>query len=245
MECIIDFDSLNLGVFKKIFVLVSGGFDSTYLYEIIKTKFHEKVYPVNCFNPYEYNNTLKQIQKTDKNYIKIEPEAYKDIIKESFLKLPKAYKLKKQKRYHKRIFPFCYVLKYKNFLKDKLFKEEDTVIISGIKKGDGTQRSIWLTQLSQGREPCNQSNGEATFFHKHKTGQLYCYPLRDFTKRELPENIKNKLREKYPYLEHSGCVLCPVLVLFNLISEGDRYEKSVQYAKNLGVYPNKDIRIYI
>ena len=236
-----EFDFLELSKFKKIFVLVSGGFDSTYLYEIIRKAFLEKTYPVNCFNPYEYNKTLKQIEKNDKNFISIKPENYKDVIKKSFLNLPKAFKLKKSKKYHKKIFPCCYVLKHRNFLKDKQFKENNTVIISGIKRGDGTQRRIWLTQLSQGREPNNQSNGKPTFYHKHRTGQLYCYPFRDFTKRELSENIKNQLWKKYPYLEHSGCVLCPVLVLFNLISEGNRYEKSLQYARNLGVFPYQDI----
>ena len=235
LENITSFDFKELNQFNKIYVLVSGGFDSTYLYELIKNIYPEKTIPVNCFNPYEFNKTLKKIKKNDSKYISIEPENYKDVIKESFLKLPEAFKLKELKKYHKKIFRCCYILKHKKFLKDIQFKEKDTVIISGIKRGDGTQRRIWLTQLSQGREPCNQSNGKSTFYHKHKTGQLYCYPFRDYTKRQLSDNIKDKLYLKYPFLEHSGCVLCPVLVLFNLVSEGDRYHKSIQYAKNLGV----------
>ncbi|MCK4422500.1 MAG: hypothetical protein KAV18_00325 [Candidatus Omnitrophica bacterium] len=39
--------------------------------------------------------------------------------------------------------------------------------------------------------------------------------------------------------KHSGCILCPVLVVFNLISEGERYEKSMSYARNLGVIPKE------
>ena len=239
-----EFDLLELEKFDKIYVLVSGGFDSTYLYEVIKLGFPNKTYPVNCFNPYEYNKTLKQIEIKDNNFIRVNPKNYKDVIKNSFLQIPKAIKLKKQKKYHKKIFPCCRVLKHKDFMKDKRFKEKNTVVISGIKRGDGNQRNFWLRQLSEGREPRNQSNGKPTFYHKHKTGQLYCYPFRDHSKKELSDEIKNRLYKKYPYIKHSGCVLCPVLVVFNLISEGERYHKSLQYARNLNVIP-KGIKAWL
>jgi len=241
MKNITTFDFKELNKFKEIYVLVSGGFDSVYLYEIIKNLFPKKTFPLNCYNPYEWNKTLKQIEENDENFIKIKPGNYKDVIKNSFLKLPQAYELKREKKYHKKIFPCCRVLKHKEFFKDDRFKENNTVIISGIKRGDSHQRGIWLTQLSQGKEPCNQSNGEPTFYHKHKGGQLYCYPFRDYMVRELLDNIKNKLWKKYPYLEHSGCSLCPVLVLFKIVSEGKRYERSVQYARNLNVFHYRDI----
>lgn len=235
MENIIKFDFKSLEIFDKIYVLVSGGFDSTYLYEIIKKLYPEKTYPTNCYNPYEYNKTLKKIEGNDENFLKIEPKNYKDIIKESFLKLPEAYKLKEKKKYHKKIFPCCYILKHKNFKKDKRFKEANTVVISGIKWGDGKQRRLWLSQL----------HNRDQFYHRHQTGELYCYPYRDYSYYELPDDIKNELWKKYPYLEHSGCSLCPVLVLFNLIGEGKRYERSLQYAKQLGVFPYKDINEFI
>jgi len=235
LENITTFNFKELNEYHKIYVLVSGGFDSTYLYEIIKNLFPNKTYPVNCYNPYEFNKTIKKIKESDNNYISIKPNQYKDVLKESFLKIPEAIKLKKENKYHKKIFKCCNVLKHKNFLKDKRFQESNTIIISGIKRGDGKQRRIWLTQLSKGIEPRNQSNHKPTFYHKHLTKQLYCYPFRDYTKRELPDNIKDKLYSKYPFIEHSGCVLCPVLVVFNLISEGDRYFKSINYAKKLNV----------
>ena len=227
----------NFNAFEKIFVLVSGGIDSTYLYEQFKKVYKEKVYPVNCFNPYEQNETLKQISM-DKNYIQIKPNKkynYGLILKESFLKLPLARILKKEKRYHKKIFPCCYYIKHKAFLKDKLFQNDKCIVISGIKHGDGTQRRIWLTQMKNGNNPRNQSNGKSTFFHKHLGGQLYCYPFRDFTVRELPNIVIKRLRKKYPTLKHSGCEICPVLVLFNIKKENKRYIKSLNFAKKLGV----------
>jgi hypothetical protein len=228
---------INLKNFDKIFVLVSGGIDSTYLYEKLKKGYGNKVYPVNCFNPYETSPTLSKISE-DSNFIQIKPKEkynYGEIIKEAFLKLPEARELKKQGKYSKKIFPCCYYIKHKAFLNDKQFQEDNTVVISGIKRGDGTQRRIWLTQLSQGREPCNQSEGKPTFFHKHKGGQLYYYPFRDYKWRELPDICIRRLRKKYPNLQHSGCQICPVLVLFNLTDEKERYIKSIEYANKLGL----------
>ena len=229
----ISFNFNQLNQFKKIFVLVSGGIDSTYLYETIKEIFPSKTYPVNCYNPYEQNETLKEISK-DPKFIQIKPGkefSYKNILKNAFLKLPEAYKLKKQKSYHKKIFPCCYYIKHKMFLNHPLFKLKNTVVISGIKRGDGQQRFFWLNKLKN----------ENTFFHKHKGGQLYCYPFRDYTKRELNDDLIDPLYKKYPHLKHTGCYLCPVLVLFDLKSEGKRYIDSVKYAQKLGVYPNKSL----
>ena len=235
MKNIIDFDFKTLESFDKIYVLVSGGYDSAYLYEIIKELYPKKTYPVNCYNPYEYNKTIKQMEKNDKKFIRINPKDFKDIIKKSFLNLPKAYKLKVEKKYHKKIFPCCYVLKHKNFKKDKRFKEDNTVVISGIKWGDGKQRRLWLSQL----------HNKGKFFHRHQTGEMYCYPYREYPHYELPEEIKEGLEDIYPNIEHTGCSLCPVLVLWDLKYENKRYERSVQYARNLGVFPNKSIDEFI
>lgn len=78
-------------------------------------------------------------------------------------------------------------------------------MISGIKRGDGRQRGIWLKSLEN----------RDTFFHLHKTKQFYCYPFRDYKMRELPVHTINQLMIKYPNLTHSGCKICPVLVLFS------------------------------
>lgn len=227
----------HLSKFKKIYVLVSGGFDSTYLYEKLKKAYGDKIYPVNCFSPYETSDALDKIAE-DPNFIQIKPDEdynYGEILKEAFLKLPDARELKEEGKYHKKIFPCCYFIKHKAFLNDPLFKETNTVVISGIKQGDGTQRRIFLLQLSRGEEPRNQSGGKPTFYHRHLGGQLYCYPFRDYKWKELPDICKRNLRRKYPNISHSGCKICPVLVLFNIKKEGERYKRSVEYAKKLGV----------
>ncbi len=223
--------------FKKIFVLISGGIDSTYLYEIIKKWHGNRVYPVNCYNPYENSDTLKQIKNLDPNFIQIFPSKnlnYKKILREAFLNLPKALELKKQGKYHKKIFGCCYYIKHKAFLSHPMFKEEGTVVVSGIKRGDGKQRRIFLSQLRNGTFKTLPEK-KPTFFLKHRTGQLYFYPFRDYNFKELPKITMNRLRKKYPNLKHSGCKICPVLLLFNEKSDMSRYEKSKKYAQNLGL----------
>lgn len=235
----INFNIDLLKSFKKIFVLISGGFDSTLLAEWIYYHYPKTTYFVNCFNPYE-NSDVLEYYKRQINFIEVKPNKkdnlnYGKILKESFMKIPKANELRIDKKYHKKIFPCCYHIKHKHFYKYVLFKENNTVIISGIKRGDGSQRRIWLLQMSRGTNPRNQSEGKPTFFHKHKTNILYCYPFRDHLTRELNEEIKELLYDKFPTLEHSGCQICPVLVVFNIKREGKRYEKSMDYAKKLGL----------
>jgi len=226
MKNITTFDFTTLGKFKKIFVLVSGGIDSTYLYEMIYPLFPEKTYAVNCWNPYEQSKTLSILKKLP-NFIEVRPEEqmkYHDILIESFLKIPQAEEARKRGKYHKKIFPCCYYMKHQAFKKDPLFQEQNTVVISGIKYGDGMQRRIWLTQLKN----------EMKWFHRHVWGALYCYPFRDYQKRELPKKIYQELSRTYPGLRHSGCRLCPVLVVFrDKIKDEPRVLESVKFYHKL------------
>lgn len=219
MKNITTFNFEELEQFEKIFVLVSGGIDSTYLYEMIYPLFPEKTFAVNCWNPYEQSKTLDTLKQFP-HFLSIQPAEeydYRQILEESFQNLPQAFEAKRAGKYHKKIFPCCYYIKHKAFFKDQLFQQDNTVVISGIKYGDGQQRRFWLTDMKK----------RDLFFHKHKTGQLYCYPFRDYKQRELPEDILNQLRKKYPALDHSGCKICPVLVLFDI--EDPRTQPSKEF----------------
>lgn len=230
MQNITTFDFHELQRFDKIFVSVSGGYDSTYLYTLIKELYPLKTYCVNCYNPYEISSTLLQL-KHDPFFIQIKPIEqynYGEILKNAFLKLPDAFKLRSKGKYSKKVFGCCYYIKHKSYLNDPLYSTPNSVVISGIKRGDGQQRFMW----------CEQLRKLNTFFHTHKQGQVFCYPFRDYTKRELPITIKRALQQIYPTISHSGCSICPVLVLFNLKKESSRYIRSIQYAKQLGVIPS-------
>lgn len=242
MQNITTFDFSELNRFRKIFVLVSGGIDSTYLYEMIRSVCDSsKVFPVNCWNPYEGSATLKELEK-DPKFIRIVPGIeynYAEVLKDAFLALPKAREYKKEGKYSKKVFGCCYILKHKAFMANPLFSEENTVVVSGIKYSDGRQRQLWLKSLVDG---ITASKGTIilnapTFYHIHKNGQNYCYPFRDYKTREIPEEIVSELKQKYPLLAHSGCKICPVLVLFEKrIKNEPRLAASIAYAKQLGVY---------
>jgi hypothetical protein len=255
----INFDAKVLDRYDFLYVLVSGGFDSTLLYEFVKYHYPDNTIPVNCWNPYENSKTLQQITK-DPKFTSVRPKKgsfkYGKTLKESFLKLPEAYVRQIDKNsppYHKKFFPCCYHIKHKDFDRLPQFKESGSVVISGIKRGDGMQRRIWLTQMSRGTNPRNLHatkwkvkkykretrriplNGKPTFFHEQKNGIFKCYPYRDHVQRELSMEIQNILWYKYPHLDTSGCQVCPILILFNLVGEKDRFKKSANYANNLGV----------
>jgi hypothetical protein len=236
MKNITNFDFTELKQFDKIFCLVSGGIDSTYLYEMIKQECgSDRLYPVNCFNPYESSKTLIQLQH-EPHFIEVKPaEAidYKQILYDSFLKIPAAYQLRRQHKYQKKVFPCCRLIKHEAFLHDLLFKEPNTVVISGIKRGDGTQRRIFLTSLENGHGS-QASIVESSFYLRHQGGQYFCYPFRDYRRKEFPEFIIKQLRKKYSFLTHSGCCICPVLVVFqDKIKKEPRMAASLRYWNSL------------
>jgi len=245
MKNITTFDFTSLNQYKKIFCLVSGGIDSTYLFEMIKQSIDlSKIFPTNCFNPFESSTTLNTI-KQNTNFISIKPDSeynYGQILKNAFLNLPKSFQMRK---YSKKVFECCYYIKHKAFMNNPIFSESNSVVISGIKYNDGMQRRMFLKSLIDGKE---RSKGVKilnfpTFYHIHKNGQNYCYPFRDYLNKDLPVDIVAELRNTYPNLTHSGCSICPVLLRFEkrILKSKEpfdliRLNTSIEYAKRLNVY---------
>jgi hypothetical protein len=241
------FDFKELDKFDKIFVLVSGGIDSTYLFEKIKQECeNEKVYAVNCWNPYENSPTLEQIREYER-FIEVRPFTeldYKQILTESFMKIPEAIELRKRGKYQKKVFPCCRLIKHQAFFDDPMFKEPNTVVVSGIKYGDGMQRRLWLQSLKTGKTTTKGTViiDAPTYYHKHKGGQLYCYPFRDYRKREFSESVMDELKKTYPKIRHSGCAVCPVLVLFqDKIKDEPRLDASMRFWNSLNDQNKLDI----
>ncbi len=222
------FDFKELNRFEKIFVLVSGGIDSTLLFEYcLQYCDNNKVYAVNCYNPFETNETIKEIAKYER-FIQIKAENepnYKQVLIDSFRNIEKAKKARAEGKYSKHVFSCCKFIKHDAFKKHPLFKQENTVVLSGIKPTDGQQRRLWLQYLRTGKATTKGAKpiDAPTFYYKHQEGQLYCYPFRDYKITEdihplkgtdFPEDIMEELYQKYPNLNHSGCTFCPVLVVF-------------------------------
>jgi len=224
----INFDIGLLKQFKKIYVLVTGGMDSTLLWEYIHSHYPFAT-PVNFWNPYETNAVLTGMKNLP-GFVEIKPVKkveYAKIMDEAFLQLPNARRALAAGKYSKTLFPCCYFFKHKLAFRGKLLKDEGSCVISGIKAGDGRTRRIWTCKLRK----------RDTFIHRHKTGQTYVYPLRDYWKREFPREVQDELRVKYPGIGHTGCYVCPVLVLFEdrRIERGRRYDESLRKAASLGV----------
>ncbi len=232
------FDLNSLSGYRKIFVLVSGGIDSTYLWELIREKYPERTIPVNCVNPMESNTTIHEIAKHPK-FIAVAPtnigngeRTYASVLYDAFQNIPAAMELKKREKYSKKIFQCCKWIKHDAFKSNPMFAEADTCVISGIKAGDGSQRRLFLKSLKDGVERAKGVKilSHPTFTHKHKWGATYVYPFRDYIHNELPHDLVTALRKRYPKLTHSGCKLCPVLVVMAHRTYTDpRFIQSMEY----------------
>lgn len=237
----IHFDIELLKKFEKIYVLVSGGHDSTLLAEWISHHYPKTTYFVNCYNPYETSPTLTDFES--KGLIVVKPDQqydYSQILKDAFCKLNDAAILREKGDYGKHVFGCCSIIKHKAFMTDDLFKEKGSVVISGIKGGDGMQRRFFLSGLRYAKSTTNNMvvPPEPSFFYKHKGGQLYCYPLRDYMKADFSSNLMKEIKKLHPKLQHSGCAICPVIVLFGDRIKKDksgliRFNRSIKYLQQL------------
>lgn len=234
-----------LDQYEKIVVLVSGGIDSTLLWMIARELYPDRVMGYNCWNPLERSETLKQILQDPRASTHRPATAvqYGDVIRESFLRIPDARQARVEKRYHKKIFPCCAAIKHDFFKRDPLFQDPGVVVLSGIKAGDGQRRAGWLLEMRVGTLASHPNSAPTrttiippdSWFHRHLWGALYAYPFRDVFNRDFPDPVVNHMRQEFPSLAHSGCSVCPVLVVFDIYDEGERYWRSRNFARKLGV----------
>jgi len=240
--------------FKKKIVLISGGVDST---AIALEFFYRKE---KCY--YLHNNTGlvmksskdtmdKLYQKTKSNvidFIKVDAQDYldyfserkklqekitvKNVIQEAFERADTVLEVMNTKGYYDRnIFSCCSRLK-KNpmlwYLKQnkELFPIDETVIISGI-ASYGTESSNRKMRLSQIRN-------KDTFLRYHTSkDRWYAYPLRDFRKKEV--TVKRLTDNGFNDVKESGCVICPVSILFQKYNTNPKQYLSSKkyYLKNV------------
>ncbi|MEE9409355.1 MAG: hypothetical protein V3V41_00320, partial [Candidatus Heimdallarchaeota archaeon] len=178
-------DIRKLNKFKRVYVLASGGKDSTFtalnLWQLrnwIKTDvilFFEDT----GNNTKEARATIKQLGEetfqlqflTSKDYISKKPLK---LVIESFSRIPQAKQLLLEGKYSKKVFPCCYALKEGPFLQwlKKDDHNEDCFILS-IGISDAWWRRKWLLNLRRQQKR----------FHFNSQKQVwYYYPLRDIRK---------------------------------------------------------------
>jgi len=106
------------------------------------------------------------------------------------------------------------------------FPLEKTVFISSIAPYESKQRRLRLIELRK----------KNTYIRYHKSnGFYYAYPLRDL--KDRTEIIKILNKHNFNEVRGSGCVLCPVLLLFNMAKEdlNVTLKLNVTICKTLGI----------
>jgi 3'-phosphoadenosine 5'-phosphosulfate sulfotransferase (PAPS reductase)/FAD synthetase len=201
--------------YENIYILVSGGRDSTYT----AYQFFTRELPAILL----HHNTTLRLPSAIKTldwlkivtrypYIETKPECdVKQILKESFLVIDK---LKEMDYYHKKHFKCCYFLKekpFRKFLRLNPDIRQTSIIISSIRPGEGNKRSYFLNKLRQ----------KGTFFNFNKKFRvMYGYPLRDTKAKDITKYFKKRhWNEK---IKHSGCSICPVVYHFNLFKKSPK-----------------------
>jgi 3'-phosphoadenosine 5'-phosphosulfate sulfotransferase (PAPS reductase)/FAD synthetase len=140
----------------------------------------------------------------------------KEILTESFKNIDKAKLLLKNYEFSKKVFKCCYNLKEKPTREFYKSISKDSIVFLGIKKEDNKNRRIWLLRLEK----------KNTFIHYNKNKRIFIgYPLRDISNETIVDFI-NKSNFK---VFHSGCVICPILLLFNNKKDLKRYVYSKKF----------------
>jgi 3'-phosphoadenosine 5'-phosphosulfate sulfotransferase (PAPS reductase)/FAD synthetase len=212
-----------LNRFNRIYVLVSGGKDSTYtVIKLLKNSFLIKS-PIILLhnNTTLQKNSAKTILRIFQGQIEdqysifyeeilvtdyIDKDTTKIVSESAINEMPKAIKLLEAGKYRKNVFSCCYWLKEKPF--EKWLQLEDhskDLFVLSIKPGDSSQRGLFLARIRK----------QKTFFWFNRRRRvMYWYPLRD-TKQKTVDQVL--LQDKlFWQTRKSGCIGgCPVIKLFN------------------------------
>jgi 3'-phosphoadenosine 5'-phosphosulfate sulfotransferase (PAPS reductase)/FAD synthetase len=219
--------------FQRIYILVTGGKDSTYvalMLHALRFWIKKPVYLLwgDTGNSMAQNRKIMEglSEKTGweliviKNTLKHSPMK---LVINSMKRLPDAKELLNEGKYSKKVFPCCYWLKEKPFM--EWLKKEDhskDVFVVGIKLGDGWQRRRFLLDMIEAEEKFR--------FNRMKKVWYY-YPLRDTVTHDV-EKVLTKEKDFWN-TPHSGCRVCPILALFNIEKEGERYFRTMRVLKRM------------
>jgi 3'-phosphoadenosine 5'-phosphosulfate sulfotransferase (PAPS reductase)/FAD synthetase len=211
-----------LNKFKRIYILTSGGKDSTYtILNLLTQQFliHRPIVLLHTDTSVESATTKRTLTLIQQNFCPLEKVSFEVLKAADYLdhepqfyvrqsaenEMDEAIRRLENGTYHKNVFSCCYWLKKKAF--ELWIKEEDHTkdcFVMAIKKGDSEDRCRFLASL----------NRKNTFYHwniRHKA--MYFYPLRDIRQKRVNNFL---LQDKIFWdTQRSGCIGgCPVLKLF-------------------------------
>ena len=226
--------------FETIYCHVSGGVHTTASAYLLKDHGFENVSLIHNLTYLEYPECLNLIQKiifdTDYSYNVIPPnlkgKRMSEIMRESFSAIPKIKKGLEDETIKpdnvRDYITCCKIFKKtpSRIWYTKNIDKKNSVIIMAICPYESKNRKRHLTELRQ----------KNTFIRLHKThGNVYhAYPFRD-AYNEYP--FYKYLLTKGINPMHCGCQICPMRIIFNMASPGDKsilfYEKLAGESKIL------------
>ncbi|MFX0132079.1 MAG: hypothetical protein ACFFDN_00405 [Candidatus Hodarchaeota archaeon] len=218
--------------FEKIYCLISGGYHSTTSALLLKDYGFKNVILIHNKTHLESKsckNTMKKvIEITGYKYIEtqldLNGETIWDIIKRSFQKIPEARRKldewnREKKKFKnmgqlKSIFECCDKLKKKPAKKFyNSINKEKSIVITSLAPYEGTNRRLRMVTLRKKQTyiDCIKSFGNV----------WHGYPFRDeFHEAKFREYLFSK---GFSEIQHTGCVICPILILFNHYDSHDYY----------------------
>jgi 3'-phosphoadenosine 5'-phosphosulfate sulfotransferase (PAPS reductase)/FAD synthetase len=215
----------------KYYFLVSGGKDSTAMLlkafeEGIKGELLYGYTRINSKGSLEVIERLSTYTGFPLHIARYEGEKKPiQILRESFVNIPKALDYMKETGIFRRnMFHCCDILKHQP-MQEFQKQHKDACFVLGIKGSDGAiHRRYRMRQLRE----------QDTFYREHKTGYLFYYPLRDWTKEQVQDMLK---KHGFQDVHSTGCSICPIFCLFESWKnkDPDTWRRSVLFADRLGI----------
>lgn len=218
--------------FETIFCLVSGGWHSTTAALLLFKHKFKNVILVHNKTWLEMKSSLKTMQKlqqiTGYEYIEIEPDLGEktiwDVMKESFQKIPEVREDIQNKKYDRNKFSCCKVLK-KGPSAKYFRKLENCIVVDSQCPYESNRRSFYLAELRK---------KEIYFRYLKSRGFWKIYPFRDILSKKQFIPFINFTKSYIPDIKHSGCIICPILICFNMYKE-ERYYNSLKAMSRAGL----------
>ena len=235
-------EEINHWLYQRVYCWVSGGKDSTALVLALydqQVEIEGEIFLIHTntgLRPKSATLTLQKLKKHTKfPFIELKASFPRkaNLLIESFKQLEKAEKARKQGKYDRRVFPCCEQLKHKpgkEFIKSTPKRQRERyVFLSAITRYESQRRAWFLNDLAK--------KGTYIIWNK-KMHAFYGYPFRDLF---APKETETFLRAHgFGETRHSGCRICPILILFDLYEEEpERWVRSKRFmlthVKNLKI----------
>ena len=216
--------------FDTIYCLVSGGYHSTTAALLLWYYGFKNVILVHNKTYLEMKSSIKTMKKlvelTGYEYIETKPdlkgESVWDIMRRSFMKIPEVREDIKNKRYDRKKFECCDKLKKNS--SDIFFKDQgDFVVIDSSCPYESNRRRYYANELKK-------KDTYLRYLIKRKF--VKAYPFRDhYSEKPFLPYLRSK---GFTEIKHSGCVICPILIAFNMY-DIERYYSSSKAAVRAGL----------